>query len=109
VGDADYGFYNTHFEKTSGHLVVGTNSLRFVSSHPKKVHFTLPYDRIYNMEKVDRQVAKNIPEKLVRDSGKDLKLTDWEGREWVLRDVDQRDEAFSQILGFSRTTWQVVW
>jgi hypothetical protein len=89
--------------------VIGTNSLRFVSSHPKQVHFTLRYNQIHDMQKVDRQVAKNIPGKLVRDSGNDLKFTDWQGGEWVLRDVDQRDQAFSQILGFSRTTWQVVW
>jgi hypothetical protein len=109
IRDADFGFYNTHYGKISGHLVIGTNSLRFVSSHPKLVHFTLPYDQIYDMQKVDRQVAKNVPGKLVRDSGKDLKFTDWQGGEWVLRDVDQRDQAFSQILGFSRSTWQVVW
>ncbi|KAF1944695.1 hypothetical protein EJ02DRAFT_452296 [Clathrospora elynae] len=105
----DYGFYNAHYQKSSGHLVIGTDSVRFVSKHPHVVHFTLPYDKIHNLEKQNRQIAKNVPEKLVRDSGKDLRLVDAQGREWVLKDVDQRDEAFSQIVGFSRTTWQVVW
>jgi hypothetical protein len=109
AAQGDYGFYNAHFEKTSGHLVISTDSLRFVSSHPKVLHFTLPYDQIHKVEKVDRQVAKNIPGKLVRDSGKDLKFVDRLGREWLLRDVRQRNEAFSQVIGFSRTTWQIVW
>jgi hypothetical protein len=105
----DYGFYGAHFEKKAGHVVIGTTALRFVSSHPKVVHFELPYDQIHKLEKVDRQVAKNIPGKLVRDSGKDLKFVVGLGREWVLRDVEQRDQAFSQVIGFSRTTWQIVW
>jgi hypothetical protein len=105
----DYGFYGAHFEKKAGHLVISTTSLRFVSSHPKVVHFSLPYDQIHRVEKVDRQLAKNIPGKLVRDSGKDLKFEDALGREWLLSDIKQRDEAFSQVIGFSRQTWQIVW
>lgn len=80
-----------------------------MSSRPHTVHFTLPYDQISSLEKVDRIVAKNIPEKMTRDSGKDLKLVDKAGHERVLNNVNQRDEAFSQIVGFSKTTWQVVW
>ncbi|KAF1851376.1 uncharacterized protein K460DRAFT_303543 [Cucurbitaria berberidis CBS 394.84] len=105
----DYGFYKGHHDKSSGHLVMSTSSVRFVSGHPHTVQFTLPYDQINNIEKVDRIVAKNMPEKMRRDSGKDLKLVDKAGMEWVLKDVDQRDEAFSQIVGFSKSTWQVVW
>jgi len=31
------------------------------------------------------------------------------GEEYVLKDLERRDEAFSLVVGFSRTTWQVVW
>ena len=105
----DYGFYNGHHEKSSGHLVISTCSIRFECKHPPIVHFTLPYDQINNLEKIDRNIAKNIPPKLIRDSGKDLKLVDKTGQMWVLKDVEHRDEAFAQIVGFSNTTWQVLW
>jgi hypothetical protein len=65
--------------------------------------------------------------KLKSDSGKDLKIiakvpggvsgvgvvndlgAAKENKEFVLVSVDLRDQVFSQILGFSDTTWQVVW
>lgn len=73
------------------------------------MQFTIPYDHIQVLEKVDRVVKKNVPDKLSRDSGKDLKIVDILGRERLLRDLDQRDEAWSQIVGFSRVDWQVMW
>ncbi|CAO2658052.1 Nn.00g073120.m01.CDS01 [Neocucurbitaria sp. VM-36] len=105
----DYGFYNGHYDKSSGHIVISTSSVRFVSKHSHNLHFTLPYDQISQLEKLDRIVAKNVPKKMTRDSGKDLKLVNKAGQEWVLKDIEQRNEAFSQIVGFSNTTWQVVW
>jgi hypothetical protein len=105
----DYGFYTAHYKKSHGHLVIGTDSVRFVSKRPHQVHFSLPYDQIHNLEKHNRNVARGVPQKFVRECWKDLKFVDWQRNEWVLTDVDQRDEAFSQIVGFSRTTWQVVW
>lgn len=74
-----------------------------------KVHWVIPYDQINNFEKQDRIVTKNIPDKLQRDSGKDLKFITKDGQEFVLSQVDQRDEAFSQIIGFAPANWQVVW
>ena len=31
------------------------------------------------------------------------------GVEYVVRNMTDRDQAFSQIVGFSLVTWQVVW
>lgn len=107
----DYGFYVAHLDKSAGHLVLATHAVRFVTRHPHAhaVRFTTPYDHIQSLEKVDRVVKKNVPDKLSRDSGKDLKLVDVLGRETLLTNVGQRDEAWSQIVGFSKSTWQVVW
>ena len=105
----DYGFYKAHHNKASGHLVISTESVRFVSNVGHIVHFSLPYDQIERLEKLNRIVAKNLHAKLTADSGKDMKLMNRTSEEQVLKDVDQRDEAFSQIVGFSQTTWQVVW
>jgi hypothetical protein len=73
------------------------------------VVFVLNYDLIYSLEKVERFTSKMTP---VKDSGKDLRITSkLEGdREWLLKDMDDgRDQAFSQIVGFSKTSWQVAW
>ncbi|KAF2811730.1 uncharacterized protein BDZ99DRAFT_508043 [Mytilinidion resinicola] len=104
----DYGFYTAHHDDDTGRLIISTSSVRFVSNVAHKVHWHLTYDQISNLEKLDRVVAKNVP-KLKNDSGKDLRLISKAGEEWVLINVDRRDEAFSQIVGFSATTWQVVW
>jgi hypothetical protein len=68
----------------------------------------LPYSEITNLEKVNRLVQKAIPTPK-RDSGKDLRIVDKQGKEVMLVNVDSRDQAFSQIVGFSDTVWQVVW
>jgi hypothetical protein len=47
--------------------------------------------------------------KFLKEFDKDLRFLDSNGREWILHEVEKRDEAFSQIVGFSRTTWQVLW
>ncbi|KAH6491886.1 hypothetical protein HBI55_139880 [Parastagonospora nodorum] len=105
----DYGFYTAHHESSAGHLVISKAACRFVSNVGHKMHFTLAYSQISRIEKEDRIVAKKVPGKIQSDSGLDLKLVLSDGNEYVLGDMRQRDEAFSQILGFSATVWQVVW
>lgn len=105
----DYGFYTAHHDKAAGHIFISAESCRFVSNIGHETHFLIPYDQINKIEKQDRIVAKKIPNKLQKDSGKDLKLVMKSGGEYVLSDMVQRDEAFSQIVGFSGTTWQIIW
>ena len=107
-GLRDYGFYTAHHDGEKGRLVISTSSVRFISDSAHNVHWTLLYSEINKLEKQDRIVAKSIP-KVKTDSGKDLRLVSKTGEEWLLENVDDRDQAFSQIIGFSSTTWQVVW
>jgi len=74
-----------------------------------KVLWSLRYDQLQKFEKEDRVVQKNLPSKLQRDSGQDLKLVCKDGNEYTLEQVQNRNEAFSQIIGFSNINWQVVW
>jgi hypothetical protein len=47
---------------------------------------------------------------LGKDTGKDLRIQVKLGDdEWVLANRGDRDQAFSQIVGFSKASWQVVW
>jgi hypothetical protein len=105
----DYGFYKAHHDGSAGHLIISANSCRFVSNVGHKMHFHLDYALINKIEKKDRIVAKNVAKKLATDSGKDLRFVTKTGTEYLLGDMEQRDEAFSQIVGFSQATWQIIW
>lgn len=104
----DYGFYTAHHDSSAGRLIISKDACRFVSNVGHKVHFQIRYAEMQNLEKIDRIVAKKVPTKLQSDSGKDLKIV-WTGGEVLLGDVKDRNEAFSQIVGFSARVWQVVW
>jgi hypothetical protein len=71
--------------------------------------FSVAYGRLVALEKVNHVLSSHMPRKLARDVRQDLRLGDVQGRQWVLEDVQGRDEVFSQIVGFSKTEWQVVW
>ncbi|KAL5120432.1 hypothetical protein ACEQ8H_001722 [Pleosporales sp. CAS-2024a] len=81
---SEFGTFTAHHANTSGALVINASSL-------------------------NRIMTTNLPDKLQRDSGQDLKLVMKSGQEHLFKDVKARDEAFRQIVGLSRTTWQVLW
>jgi hypothetical protein len=109
----EFGFYTVHYEGAKGRLVISNTSVRFTSHDhinptSEQVQWTLPYSQMERIEKIDRIVGKNIP-KPKSDSGRDLKLQSTSGQEWVLKNVDMRDQMFSQIVGFSDVNWQIIW
>lgn len=106
--DQDFASYPCHYHKAPGSLIVSVTGVRFVAKRPpQEVCFSLPYDRIYQLEKQDRHLEKMV--KILKECDKDLRLVDKDGHEWTLHEMEKRDEAFSQIVGFSRTEWQVAW
>ncbi|KAJ4988142.1 major facilitator superfamily transporter [Stagonosporopsis vannaccii] len=104
----DYNSYTAHHDKTTGRLIVSAGGVRFVSNMGFHVPWSLRYDELQKFEKEDRIVQKNVPNKLQWDSGQDLKFVCKNGREFVLKQVQNRNEAFSQIVGFSNINWQVI-
>lgn len=46
---------------------------------------------------------------LSQNSGEDLKMVTPDRTEYMLMNMADRDQAFSQIVGFSSVRWQVVW
>jgi len=109
----DYGAYTAHHENKRGRLIISNSSVRFTShqhTSPTKeeVLWTLLYSQIERIEKIERVVGSSIP-KPKSDSGKDLKLQSKTGQEWVLTNLNLRDQMFSQIVGFSDAVWQIVW
>jgi hypothetical protein len=108
ISQHDYGFYTATHSGNTGRLILDPSAIRFETTVRHKPHFHLLYSQMKNLEKIDRVIAKNIPG-VQQSEGKDLKFVDKRGQEWVLENVEKRDECFSQIAGFSGREWQVVW
>ncbi|KAL1612738.1 hypothetical protein SLS60_000967 [Paraconiothyrium brasiliense] len=105
----DYNSYTASEDKTTGRLIVSPSGIRFVTNFGHNVPWDLQYDQLERIEKVDRIVTRNIPGKLQGDPGQDLMFTRRDGKTHMLRKIDKRDEAFSQMVSFSDIAWQVVW
>ncbi|CAI6243094.1 unnamed protein product [Periconia digitata] len=111
--DHDYSSYTATHNSTSGHLIISQSFLRFVS--PTTTMCRILYTRLDRVEKVDRVVDKNIPFKGRGHNGKDLKIVELmagtreERREWLFENMAERDQAFTQVLGFGGGVWQIVW
>lgn len=107
--NTDYGFYPAHLNKDKGRLIISASSMRFETNIGHRITWSIDYTNIAKLEKLDGVKSKVIPG---GGSGKDLRiasnLADVEG-EAILKDMDDRDQAFSQIVGFSEITWQIVW
>ncbi|KAH7378192.1 hypothetical protein DE146DRAFT_701511 [Phaeosphaeria sp. MPI-PUGE-AT-0046c] len=103
--------YTGSYASTKGHLIVDTTSCRFISHLDHAALFHVPHAQLELVEKMDRVVAKKLPAKIKSNSGKDLKISLSKGgeREYVVQDMEKRDEAFGQIVGFSGRVWQVIW
>lgn len=100
--------YPGSYASKKGHLIVDTTSCRFVTYIGDAAVFNIPHAQLEKVEKMDRIVAKKLPAKIKSVSGKDLKVVVG-GKEYVIQDMEGRDEAFGQIVGFSEQVWQVAW
>ncbi|KAF2116023.1 hypothetical protein BDV96DRAFT_573204 [Lophiotrema nucula] len=105
----DFGTYTAHHNSSRGKLSLAPTAIIFTNNIGHKIHFTIPYAELDQLEKIDRTITKNIPSSLQLESGKDIKIVGKDQRELVLENVNGRDQAFSQIVGFSDVKWQVVW
>lgn len=55
------------------------------------------------------QITRHVQKNIGKDSGDDMKLVGPNDSEYIMLNMKERDQAFSQIIGFSKVTWQVVW
>ncbi|GAM87602.1 hypothetical protein ANO11243_056290 [Dothideomycetidae sp. 11243] len=104
--DIDYGFYTARHDDDSGRLIIGSSGVRFETNIGHRVMWCLTYNEIHGLQKIERHVSKALS---ARDTGKDLRIVSDTQVERDLIGVDERDQAFSQIVGFSDVTWQIVW
>jgi len=100
-----YGSYDCSYDHKPGKLILNSRGVKFVSSIGHKQEFTLKYENIEKLEKVVRIVSKGLG----KNSGEDLKIVGPSESEFLLKNMKDRDQAFSQIVGFSSVRWQVVW
>ena len=100
-----YGIYNAQYHNKSARLTISDSSILFEYVHDTALPiFDLRYDQINNVEKKNEYVPS-----LKDASGKHLRLVSRTDQEFLVENLDERDMAFSQIVGLSDWTWQVVW
>ncbi|KAL8772838.1 MAG: hypothetical protein Q9209_002183 [Squamulea sp. 1 TL-2023] len=95
-----HGFYTCSSADHSGRLVVTSEGVQFqpfVASHNQ---WNVAFNKIKRMEKVNTIVQFG--------SGKDLLFYDADGSSYSASNVANRDEVFTQIVGYSNVRWQVV-
>lgn len=108
IANTDYGLYPCHLNGDKGRLIISSRSLRLETNIGHQVVFVLNYDLISKVEKIERNKSKLSPGS---DTGRDLRVCsrlNGDG-EWILMGMEDRNQAFSQIIGFSETRWQVAW
>ena len=85
--------------------------LKFLAAIGHKDLWSCEYAEIVRVEKVNR-IAKRS---LKGASGEDLRISvenkKFKGveTEVLFKDLHQRDQLFSQVVGFSEVRWQVAW
>ena len=55
------------------------------------------------------QIMRIVSKVVGQNSGEDLKISGSDGTEFMMMNLKDRDQVFSQIVGFSSVRWQVVW
>jgi hypothetical protein len=119
IPEKDYGSYGGTFEKKNGALIISSSGVRFVTGLGGNTLWECPFRDMRKLEKVTRV----IKQKISKGNGEDLKIvraadpgTGLEGvhvkeavEEYLITDLNERDQVFSQIVGYSEGEWQVVW
>ncbi|KAL8784993.1 MAG: hypothetical protein Q9213_003654 [Squamulea squamosa] len=103
-----HGSYTCSSAKHSGRLVVTSEGIQFqpfVASHNQ---WNVGFNRIERMEKVSVKVLLSVNTVVQIGSGKDLLFYDVDGSSYSASNVANRDEVFTQIVGYSNVRWQVV-
>lgn len=101
----DYGSYKCTYEKHPGHLILSSDGIRFETRLTEGKRFEVKFKQMKRLEKVTRHVKKAIRE----ESGSDLLFVDDADQEFMVTGVEERDQVFSQVVGYSGIKWQVVW
>ncbi len=124
VVEKDYGSYRCR----GGRLVISSAGVRFDPALGRRGHWALRYQDVKKLEKVSPvspqyvsskfhtyigtdmpKSTRHVQKTIGKDSGDDMRLVGPDGVEYVVSSMEKRDECFSQIVGYSDVTWQIVW
>lgn len=105
--------FHADWEGKHGRLVITASGMHFKQAISKKLAWTLPFDLLHEMRKLDR--ASKLPATLraltknkAVSSGDRLLLQEVNGKGRILQLPRDRDECFNCIIGFSGLSWQTL-
>ena len=87
----------------TGRLVIYAHGVRFVRSFRRKELWRRSFLEMAEMRKLQGSTASRVILKVPEE----LELTFTDGNSIILSAMDDRDEAFNSIIGFSAVQWQV--
>ena len=87
----------------TGHLVLYTNGVRFVRSLRRKELWRRSFLEMVEMRKLEGSTTSRFTLKALEE----LELTFTDGDSIILGAMNDRDEVFNSIIGFSALQWQV--
>lgn len=95
--------FRAHWGIKTGRLVVYANGVRFVRSLRRKELWRRSFLEMAEMRKLGGSTASRFALK----TSEQLEFTFTDGDSMILRVINDRDEAFNSIIGFSALQWQV--
>ena len=95
--------FRARWSKQTGRLVIFANGVRFVQSLRKKELWRRSFLEMAEMRKFEGSATSRITLK----TPEDLELTFTDGGSLILGAMNNRDEVFNSIIGFSALQWQV--
>jgi hypothetical protein len=102
------GSYSGVYSKRNGTLYLNLNQMHFETQLTGTSSFHLKYSQLKSLRKVANPGSKNPLSHTADAADEGILLIDIEDREYSVTGLKERDEVFTQIIGYSGLQWQIT-
>ena len=103
-----FGRYHGVYSKHNGILCLNLNDMHFEVQRTGNSQWNLKYDEVKSLRKVANRSSNNPFSRTADSADEGILLIDMEGREYCVTGLKERDEVFTQIIGYSGVEWQIT-
>ena len=102
------GRYRGVYTKRNGTLCLNLNRMHFETQLTGTSPFRLKYSQLKSLRKVANPGSNNPLSHTADAADEGILLTDVEDMEYSVTGLKERDEVFTQIIGYSGLQWQIT-
>ena len=102
------GRYRGVHNKRSGTLCLNLHQMHFEAELTGSSQWSLRYEEVKSLRKVINPGSKNPLSHTADAADEAIMLVDMERREYCVTGLKERDEVFTQIIGYSGVEWQIT-